>query len=225
MAGQDIRIDKSGFNAALERMISQSKRSAQDVVYEQAKGVISNVLKVTPPAKSTKESLGAARKIGKARVASDILKVLQGVPVKAAEVDSIDGIKSAHRVERSGGQVKGSRTKIKVPKTMLNAYIKTQQLKVGRLAAGWNAAAARFGVNVPSWISAHSTSSAVKIIATSTRFGMKATNKSPYAGKISNLESKISHAIYVQAAAMRKRIASATAANARRAGFKAGKSL
>jgi hypothetical protein len=218
-----LNIDVGGFNKALETMISQSKRSSKAVIEEQAKGVIRNVIRITPPGRSTKESLGAAGKYGRLKIAADINKVLQGVPVKQAEASDMGTIKTTHRQARKQGQVthEASR-KVRVPKTMLNEYIRAQKKKAGRLMAGWSAAAARFGVPVPAWVTAHSTPSAVKVTASGSKFHMKASNRSPYANKIRMLERQVKHAVQVQAGNMRKRIASKIAQDARRAGFKSG---
>lgn len=221
-----LKIDTKGFEGALKTMLSQSKRSAKEVVDEQARGFIMNVIKVTPPARSTRESLGSAKRIARKKVAADIHKVIQGVPVKQAEAKDAGSIKAAHNKARQDGQVKDSpRRRLKVPKTMLNAYIRKQQTKIGRLAAGWNAAASKFNVKVPAWIAQHTTGSGVKVTATASQFGMKATNKSPYADKIGKLEGRIQHALGVQSAKMRKRIASFIVKDAKRSGFKAGKGL
>ena len=219
-----LNIDVGGFNAALVKMLSQSKRSSKAVIEEQAKGVIKNVIRITPPAQSTKESLGTAKKYGKLKIAADINKVLVGVPVKQADATSIDEIKTEHRNARKGGQINQEKSrKLRVPKTMLNEYIRKQQKKAGRLAAGWAAAAQRFGVPLPAWIASHTTPSGVKVIASSSKFGMRASNRSPYATKIRTLERQVRHAVHVQAGAMRKRIASFVAVDAQRSGFKAGR--
>lgn len=221
--GQIIDIDVGGFNAALLEMLSQTRRSSKEVIAEQAKGVIRNVIRVTPPGRSSGASLGAARKSGRTKVAADIHKVLLGVPLKQAEAIDIGSIKAAHKKARKNGQVGESGNRLRVPKTMLNEYIRRQQTKVGRLAAGWRAAAAKFGVPLPPWIASHSTPSLVKVTATSTSFGMKATNRSPYAQSVRTLERQVRHAVHAQGGAMRKRIASYVAKNARAANFKAGK--
>lgn len=224
MADKVIKIDHGGFTAALTTMLSQSKRSSVVVVREQAKGVIRKVIAVTPPGKSSTGSLGEGKKAGQAKTAKDILKIFVGVGVKNAELTDMSQVKSVHRAARKGGQVRnGPSRKITVPKTMLNEYLRAQKKKVGRLAAGWSSAAREFGISLPSWISQHSTPSSVQVITSGSRFGMKATNKSPHAGSMKRLEGQIKHAVYSQAAAMRKRIASMRGEVARRAGLKASK--
>lgn len=222
MSGGVLKINTTGFNAALATMLSQSKREHEVVMREAAKGVIRNVVRVTPPGRSTSMGSAEAKKAGTSKTAADILKVLEGVPVKVAEVKEENAFRAIHKKARVGGQVKGTPTRVKVPKTALNAYIKKQQKKVGRLAAGWNKAAQSLGVKLPAWIATHSTSGAYSIKVTSSGIRIKATNSSPYASKVDSLSKQVQHAVNMQAKSMRLRIAKANHVAARKAGFKSG---
>ena len=78
-----IEIDSKAFEATLARVISESKRFPHEVVFEQARGVIRNVLAVTPPAAVWKSAegdwqlqLGArARMAGQRKVESNISRI------------------------------------------------------------------------------------------------------------------------------------------------------
>lgn len=224
MSEKILKINSGGFEAALAKSIALSKRGSLEVIREAAKGVIKNVIRVTPPGRSTKSPITSAAKGARAKVAADILKVFAGVPAKGARVRDVDAMKPIHRRQRVEGQVvKPPSSKITVSKTVLAEYIKRQQGKIGRLAAGWKEAAQEFGVSLPAWVTKHSTPGFVKVVATSERFAMTATNRSPYAGGIRQLEGKIRHAVHAQAGAMRKRIAFMSENAWRRVGFKAGR--
>ena len=226
MSEKILNIYTGGFGAALVETIANSKRSSLEVIRESAKGVIKNVVRITPPGRSTGKPITSAAKGARAKVASDILKIFSGAPAKVARVRDMDSMKTIHRRARDAGQVvKKPSARVTVPKTMLNEYIRKQQGKIGRLVAGWRDAAREFNVALPPWVAKHSTPSFVKVIAESGRFNMKATNRSPYAGGIRKLESQIRHAVAVQAGSMRKRIAYFNHQNWVKAGFKAGKGI
>lgn len=228
MARVSVKLNNAPhFNASLVAILSYARRPSQVVMEGQAKGIVGKVIGVTPP--SGKKKGIAARKAGEKTTAGNILKVLKGVPVasnrKALGGMNENEVARQHEKYRIAGQIKGrhlGKKKKKAPAQMLNRYIRRRQKAVGMLAAGWNAAAAKFKVSPrdwPSFVRKHNPPGQASIKVTSTRITIRFENKVRFAGGVSAMPRRLKWALGKQTAANNKIMAAYKGA-AKRAGFR-----
>ena len=123
----ELRVDTREFMASAARLLATSKRDHLVVMREQAKGVIREVIALTPPGRpgATK-----ARGRGTAKVKADILKLVKGTSSEP-KVQRRD-IAAIHASRRRRGRVTSEISpRIVVPVEALRAYIKEKQARVG----------------------------------------------------------------------------------------------
>jgi len=110
---------------------------------------------VNSPARLMVEELDQAipprnQAAGEGKIAKDILSVLKGVPRSVADPAA------AHRAARgSDGQTRPTGHKVAVNRARLQAYLKRQTRKAGRLKSSLNRAKKALGLSVPSWLARH----------------------------------------------------------------------
>lgn len=212
----ELRIDTREFMATAARFLATSKRDHLVVMREQAKGVIREVILLTPPGRpgATK-----ARSRGTARVKSDILKLVKGTSSEA-RVQRRD-IAVIHASRRRQGRVSGTiNPRILVPMDSLRSYIRAKQARVGHLASGWSTAAARLGYKPPAWIWRNDGPGGIAIAVTDKDIRIRATNRVTYASEISMLERRIQTALNLQRNKMERRLAHYLKRAATRSGFR-----
>ena len=212
----ELQIDTREFMNTAARFLATSKRDHLIVMREQAKGVIREVILLTPPGRpgATK-----ARSRGTAKVKSDILKLVKGTNSEA-KVQRRD-IAAIHASRRRQGRVSGEISpRILVPMDALRAYIQAKQARVGHLASGWNTAAARLGHKPPAWIWRSNGPGGIEIMVTDKDIRIRATNRVAYASEISMLNSRIQTALNLQRNKMERRLAHYLKQAPTRSGFK-----
>jgi len=213
----EIQVDTRAFMATAARFLASSKRDHLVVMREQAKGVIKEVILLTPPGRP--EMSGGSRARGAAKVKSDILKLMKGTSVDA-KVQRRD-IASIHASRRRRSRVTSRITpRILVPMDALRAYVREKQARVGRLASGWNTAAARLGYEPPEWIWRNDGPGAIEIRVTKSDIIIRATNQVAWASEISMLEQRVQTALNIQRGKMERRLASYLAKAAARSGLR-----
>lgn len=97
-----------------------------------------------------------------------------------------------HQSRRRQGKVTGRQASATVrEQRYLKAYIKQQQTRVGLLAAGFNAAAARLGVKPPRWIARHAaTIGTIRVKQTASTFAITIANNARH-GTANDLPRRI----------------------------------
>lgn len=214
---REIFIDTRAFNAALERFLQHSKRDAEVVLRQQAKGLIKSLIDVTPPG-GRGVGGSAARGRGMTRVKADTLKVVRGVPPRLARETNVAGVIKPHRIQ--GRVHREVSPRILVPMSALRAYLKKQTQKVGHLASGWNQAAAKFGFKPPAWIWRNRGPGVVEIEVNDRRIAVRATNRVKYASGIRDLNSLVQWAVNLQKHKLLRQLNRFLATAGRKAGFK-----
>jgi hypothetical protein len=94
------------------------------------------------------------------------------------------------------------------PNTLENIR-KQLQGRVGHLLSGWNAAAARFKVPTPSWVSGKGGRGTVTVQRSSSRLDILAGNQVNYAGGIPGMQRRINAAGEIVAKRMERKSAAA----------------
>jgi hypothetical protein len=212
----EIQVDTRAFMATAARFLATSKRDHIVVMREQAKGVIKEVILLTPPGRP---GMSGGRARGAARVKADILKLVKGTSVDAKVQER--NIASLHASRRRRGRVTSRITpRVLVPMDALRAYIREKQARVGRLASGWNTAAARLGHQPPAWIWRNDGPGAIEIRVTGRGIVIRATNRVPFASEIAVMERRVQTALNIQRGKLERRLASYLARAAARSGLR-----
>lgn len=214
---RELTLNTDAFNAAVSRLMAGSKRDAVVVLKEQARGILRNVITVTPPGKWGRGA-SEARQKGQASVVSDVLKVVEPVaPAKAQEHDVAAILK---RYRRNGRVRRGANPRITVPRDQLKDYLKKKKALVGFLASGWNDAAATLGVKPPAWIWKNEGPGSIRIDINATGIRITAANEVHYASSISQLRSRLQWAVNQQQRTIERRLKRFHEEQAKKAGFK-----
>ena len=212
----EIEVDTREFMATAARFLATSKRDHLVVMREQAKGVIREIIALTPPGRP---GMTKARSRGTGKVKADILKLVKGTSSEA-RVQRRD-IASIHASRRRRGRVtRELNPRILLPMDALRAYIKERQARVGHLASGWNEAAAKLGYKPPAWVWRNEGPGAITIRVTDKDIRIRATNRVAFASEISMLNRRIQTALNIQRNKMERRLASYLKRAAARSGFK-----
>lgn len=212
-----IHLGSEPFKRALRNTLAHTKREGFVVLREQARGVLRRIINTTPPS-NQKHKGKAAHTAGKRTVAAQIGKIMQGVPSKQAVTRDIEGIHAGARVEgRVKGRMRSNRKK--VPQRELKAYIRKMQAKVGFLASGWKAAAAKLQISLPQWIAGHSAPGAGEVKTSSSGIKVVMRNAVKYADNISGMTRRIDSALRYQTWAMNNRLRKMMENAAKRAGL------
>jgi len=216
-----IELDTKDFDAALKRFRANSKRAAEVVLREQAKGTLGKIIDWTPP--GGRNATGQdAKKRGEAKVESDIRKLMEPVKAKEASGQSAADVHRAARSRGGKGPVRGSITpRIKIKASDFARLIREKKRMVGFLASGWKAAAAKFGATLPAWISRHAAPGVGNIKSDAVSIEVTATNQVEGAPHL-DMERRVQSALDSQAAAMVRRVENfAVREAARKAGLRA----
>ena len=240
-----LDLDLTRFNAALSATLAESKREAEVVLKEQARGVIRTMIDLTPPGSKGVRGI-AARQQGEAAVEVGI-RGIYGTPSQAYDAlrrDAAPGIAEGfwrhlkrgdfdeasqlsrsyldgrglyefdrgrlHQDLKRGRARPGNRRKpiyYTYQPAEVDAYIKDIQKRVGWLAAGWNMAAAKFGIEPPAWIWRHSAPGKADLVITDTSLKAVMTNGVKYASQVEDLVRRLDWALDYQAGAMERRTA------------------
>jgi len=214
---REFKLNTTAFMETAARFLANSKRDALVVMKQQAKGVIKEVIGLTPPG-GPGVSSGQARSRGTRNVKTDALKVVKGVNAKRAEHQDVASIIESKRVR---GRIRKEVTpRILVPMDKLKAYIKAKQQHVGKLASGWNEGAAKLGLKPSAWIWRNDGPGMMNISVTDKDITIRATNAVPYASEMSKLRSRLQQALHLQRNKMNRQLKDFMAKAAKRAGFK-----
>ena len=214
---REFKLNTTSFMETAARFLANSKRDALVVMKQQAKGVIKEVISLTPPG-GPGVSSGQARTRGTKNVKADALKVVKGVNPKRAEQQDVASIIESKRVR---GRIRKEITpRILVPMAKLKAYLKAKQQHVGKLASGWNEAAAKLGLKPPAWIWRNDGPGMMDISVTDKDIIIRATNAVPYASEMSKLRSRLQQALHLQRNKMNRQLKDFMAKAAKKAGFK-----
>jgi hypothetical protein len=101
----------------------------------------------------------------------------------------------------------------------LAEYKKKVQARVGYMAAGWKAAAASMGINLPAWISRHSAAGKGRVSLNGERLTIELSNNVVYPGARFLVERRVDDALRYRARTMMSRVNHFVYKAAKGAGF------
>lgn len=205
------------FQSALNKYMDGSKRKLETVLKQQAKGIVRNVIAVTPPG-GPNVSPGKARQRGTRKVKRDISKVVLGVSDSRVQQQNIEAAVSPFR--RNGTIRRGPAVKVKVPRQKLAQFIRMKQSHVGKLASGWKPAARKFGATVPAWVARHNSPGSATVSINNNRLRIVISNRVRYAAQMYNIHRRLQWAINLQRNNLERQIKFNQQRAARQAGFR-----
>jgi len=173
-----------------------------------AKGVASTVVGGKLTARASRKvarqiarvtSGATARTLGRAAVQRAKKEILS-----AADNDPMGWYERQRRNGRFVGRVK-----MEIDTTGLENIRRSLHARVGYLASGWNAAAARFKVPTPSWVSSKGGRGSVAVTRSSSKLDIKAANQVTYANDIAGMQRRINAAGEIVAKRMERKSAAA----------------
>jgi hypothetical protein len=142
------------------------------------------------------------------------------------QLSSIAAITTWHQARRNRrGRVPRKVSKADIataPAGLIKTYIAAQVAKVGILASGWNSAATRLGLQLPTWITRHGTARGqCEVLTTGGRVKIRITNAVRYVGDVRGMDRRVQSALNNRAKQMDKQVDDFAVKKASRAaGFK-----
>lgn len=218
----------------------------EKVVEQEAKGYIRTVVSITPPASANVKGT-AAKKQGEESVSRDLrrifapvkLKGKRNVPMLFGETDpsgvgnnppyvvdtkerhpDLGVIYDVRNGRRRGGRLtRGQRQAYYVSDKKFRAFERERRKKVGQLAAGYNAAAQRLGVAMPSWIKRHGIGKGSVLVRVTSGSYMIVIRNSVVYGRAQRLHVLAERAAQIQRNKLERRLPHLIKAELRKAGL------
>lgn len=216
----EIKVDLSDFlksSARLRAQLGEKGGDAETFMRARAKATIKTMITRTPPG-TPKVSGKYAKNLGLNKIASDAAKAVMPTTPSRAESTDVRGIIDSLRNSR--GRVRKPAKQITVPLAALNAEIKRRQAEVGKLAAGFNAAAAKLGYKPPAWIWRHSSPGSIEIKVSKRGIKIVIINAVEFASRVEFLEKRIQAAVDEEARKNNRQLKYLVSNAAKKSGFK-----
>ena len=216
--------DYSSWNKAVRELQQlATKKTALEIVESAVGGFIREVINVTPPADGKADS--AAKKAGEIAVAGDLAKLAHAVTVSGkgrAHLASASELMAAHAAASYRRlRNRDFREPLLVSHQTFNQVARALQARVGWLSAGWNQAAARFNVRVPSWVKRHGSKYGnIKVEFSAGRLRIVFVNDVPFIDKVDGLHKQVDFALQKQTRKMQSAARETIKKLARKAGLK-----
>lgn len=197
IGSMDLSRGKAAINVDLGRAFVVAAKGAASTVVggklaaKAGRQVARQLARVTTSAR--------ARTLGRAAVAKAQKEILS-----AADNDPLSWYERQRRNGRFAGRVK-----MEIDTTALENIRRSLHARVGYLASGWNAAAQRFKVPTPSWVSGKGGRGSVAVTRASSRLDIRAANQVVYSNDIAGMQRRINAAGEIVAKRMERKAARA----------------
>jgi hypothetical protein len=230
----DVEINWPEFNRVFLQLNLITGKPLQEEMAGQARLLIQDTIKVTPPFHQGKgQSAREAKKAGDASVRANINRLfigrtlrgerrithlfgrtdVPGLPFIVKTKEKYPAVEDIYRHHKHNARLRNARglgfprLELPVSRTKVEALKRKQLTKVGWLASGWNASAHRFGSTVPAFVKRHGTSAGrVRVDFTQNYLRMTAINSIPYARNVGSLEQRLAFALVKRVHAMEAQI-------------------
>jgi len=213
----DLKFDDRAFRKALLAFAAGSRKSNEEVIKNQARLFVNDVILITPPNQNYKQQ----RKLGEKAIAADIKKIMRGA--RSGTKSAITDPAQLHKKYRGrDGRVRttlpfGQKFRV----VDLQGYIKSVIARVGILASGWNAAGKKLGCKLPDWAARHGTGGGrISIRFSLTQCRITITNAVKFAGGVKGLTRRVQAALDKRAGAMDRQLKNQQERAAKAAGFR-----
>jgi hypothetical protein len=202
----DVKFDLRPIQRAIKQLQPHVKKSRRELTEQAAKGFVKEVVEITPPGGSGRRG-SAAKKTGEAAIKYDLGRIMFGVRVRANEVlQNPVELHQRFRDMRTGRiNPRNLKNPYPVDVAALRAFQQELIARVGKLAGGWNAGAAKLGVKLPAWVSRQGGGrGAMSVVDTFRLFRITIINAVKYVNSVADYERRIQSAITIQANKMRR---------------------
>ena len=202
----DIRFDLRDIKRAIKRLQPHVKKSRRELTEQAAKGFVKEVVDITPPAGKGQRG-SAAKKAGEASILHDLARVM--VAARARKGVTLQDPRAIHQRLRDlrTGRINPRNLKHPYPveagalRSLRNELLK----RVGELAPGWTAGAAKLGVKLPAWVTRHGQRrSAISVVNSFRQFRITLINAVKYVTSVADYDRRIQSALTIQANKMRR---------------------
>jgi hypothetical protein len=218
-----FQVDDAEFQAALKAFFATSRKSVATNLKDEGKRLVKAIIQLTPPNKEKENKKGDINPSynlsgGKKTIANDLAKIFRQSKRGTASPESFH-----KRFRDKRGRVrlnlnKGNKDR-RIRIADLAEYKKKVQARVGYMAAGWKAAAASMGINLPAWISRHSAAGKGRVSLNGERLTIELSNNVVYPGARFLVERRVDDALRYRARTMMSRVNHFVYKAAKGAGF------
>lgn len=212
-----FKLDSRAFESALRKFARDSKKSADQVLKDEARRFVREVALVTPPNQGGKMQ----KSRGTSAVRGDIKKIMAPTRRKT-KVDPWEVHRKFRNQRGRIGREFEKKRKYHINTAALREFVRKKTERVGFLAAGWNSAAQRLGTRLPNWITKHgSKNGSIRVVLNAMNMTISVVNSVPFIGNVADLRRRVQHALNVREGKLRRQTEDyAIKKAARRAGFK-----
>jgi hypothetical protein len=218
-----FEVNDKRFHEALRSFQAHSKRSVEENLRSQAKLLVEDIIKVTPPNKNFKLN----KQGGQRTIRTDLARLFRASQARGG-VDAVGRSHKGAETNLAPLHLKSRNRRGRVPKGIerikargLEAYKKEVLSRVGRLASGWKVAANALGAKIPEWIARHSRPGLGTVKVTGSRVEITIANKGVYSGLRNWVERGVASAMKRRYWQMIKRVKFAQMKAAQRAALRA----
>lgn len=192
-----VEVEVEKFKEAFAKFQETSKRSVAQNLRQQAKLLVVDIAKRTPPGDIY--GGGWRKGAGETTIKADLAKIMKSSKQPNARTDPqrihkehmgrrgrvrTDLRSSGTALTRDGKEIKigsGDRDRrFRVEATTFRIYLERVKQRVGYMAAGWTSAARFLGGSLPGWISRHSAPGAGTVVVRGTDIEVNLTNAAVY---------------------------------------------
>ena len=218
----DVKFDLRPIQRAIKKLQPQVKKSRRELTEQAAKGFVKEVIEITPPGGSGRRG-NAAKKTGEAAIKYDLARVM--IAARAVKNVILQDPREIHDRLRDmrTGRINPRNLKHPYPvdASALRALQRDLLARVGKLAGGWNAGAAKLGAKVPAWVSRQGAGRGGMSVVNSIRqFRITLTNAVKYVTNVADYMRRVESAIGIQAAKMERKAEFLLTRALKRAGWK-----
>ena len=217
-----MHFDLRNIKRAIKQLQPHVKESRRELTEQAARGFVKEVVEITPPGGGGRRG-NAAKKTGEAAIKYDLSRIM--APARARKNVVLQDLRQIHQRFRDMRTGRINPRNLNQPYPVNAAALRLLQrdlfARVGKLAGGWNAGAARLGAKVPAWIARQGARrSAVSIENTTRLFRITLTNAVKYVHNVADYTRRIQSAINIQGKKMQRRAEFLLARAVKRAGWK-----
>lgn len=230
---EGFNLDTTRFAAAMRKLAGVSARDLEVEMRAQAKGVVEEAFKITPPAAGKSLQGKSAIAAGERKIDRDLRSIfapvdLRGerrithlfgissprsgrkppyiVPEKEKHPD-VSAIYAARNARRRGKSLsRGQKAAFYVAAVKVEALAANLKKRVGWAAAGFNEAAKELGARIPGYAARHNAPGDVAVRVSSNGIRIVITNAVSYAASIPDIERRLQYAVDRQAAKIERQI-------------------
>lgn len=219
---------KREFEQSLARYVAATKGDLREVLKNQARLFVQDVVQVTPPF-SQGVNATEARQRGERSIRANLSKLfiarplvgsrkvthlfgkkdVPGLPYTVKTTEKYPDVEGIYRAEKTRAKRNAVRAMqfyekfLPVSRKKVRAIYMREKKKVGWLAGGWNQAAIKLGSRVPAWVKRHAAApGAVSMRFSRSKLSIRVENRVTYA-RAADMQKRMAFALRKRSDAMR----------------------